>query len=506
MEGSEGFLQFNCPTDALMIHRQLPIRGGEYIQIGNTPVSNTHKEICMKRGFIVLAVALLASNLFAETLFEAIDASALSGDIKKIKAQVEVIEADVNAPSKDFETKGYTPLTYAITKLDSQLRLDAVTYLLSQKANANGKATLLPSIMKVEGIVPELTPLTAALFTRDFALVKTILDAGADPTLALRHSNRDFKDPRIEYFGQKYVQNAKAKVTALDIAVYLKAPVLIGLLKEKAPKLTASYNTDTLWYAAFTNDLAGFKKMVKAGKVPTAYDVAYLVHYGKKDFLAFVDAAAIFQTKQKEEYVENTFAFSLVDDATLISVVSDYLDKNAELAKSDLAGFIKGVQALPVDWKKVRLWGMTDLFKDPNVDDYWNFDRIVTAFSHRPELTKAFLIANHSAELDGYYGTTDGQLWLSISESGTKFDARFKDKSKGTNASGTVTFQDAANGFLLCDFGALGKYWVKPPMDSRSAIEMQSDLKKTYKTTSYAFNRWSKVEWDTQSPAPEGGK
>lgn len=460
----------------------------------------------MKRGLIVLAVALLASNLFAETIFEAIDAAPEAGDIKKLKAQVEVIEADVNAPSKELETKGYTPLTYAIDKLEGQTRIDAVTYLLAHKANPNLKATLQASILRLEQITPEETPLTAALFTKDWAIVKAILDAGADPTVQIRHTNRDFQHPQVEYFGQKYVTNPKARVTAMDIAVYLKDPVFVEMIKAKAPKLTATYNLNTLWYSAFTGDLATFKKQIKAGQVPTAYDVAFLIHYGKKDFLAFLDAASIFKTKEKEEYVENTFAFSLTQDAPLISDVSDYVDKNTELAAKDIPAFTKGLQALSVDWTKVRLWGGTTLFNDPNGEDYWNFDKIVTAFSHRPEVTKAVLIAVHAAEIDGYFATTNDKLWISISESGTKFDARYKKSSDGTNAAGTISTFDAAPGYLLCDFQGFGKFWVKIPQDKNSAIEMQSDLKKTYKTTSYAFNRWTKAEWDTQVRPEESGK
>lgn len=460
----------------------------------------------MKRGLIVLTAALLTNSVFGDTIFEAIDDAALTGELTKLKAQVTVLEADVNGTSKDFETKGYTPLTYAIDKLEGQTRIEAVNYLLANKANANQKATLQASILRVEQITPEETPLTAALFTKEWSIVKAILDSGADPSVQLRHTNRDFKHPQTEYFGQKYVANAKAKVTAMDIAVYLKDPALVELLKTKAPKLTATYNVNNLWYSAFTSDLAGFKKLVKAGQVPTAYDVAYLIHYGKKDYLTFLDAAAVFKTKEKEDYVEGSFSFSLVEDTPIISALSEYLDKNTDLATKDIPAFSKGLQALPVDWKKVRLWGAGTLFNDPSGEDYWNLDKIVTSFSHRPELTRAFLIALHAPELDGYFATTDDKLWIEISESGTKFDLRYKKSTDGENKSGNLSIVDASGGFLLCDFQGFGKFWVKTPQNQSPAIEMQSDLKKTYKTTSYAFNRWTRAEWNTQVRPGESGK
>lgn len=472
----------------------------------------------MKRVLILLVVALIASALNAETLFEVINQTKFDDDIKKVKAQVEVIGVDVNAASDD----GYTPLTYVIEKLDGQKRRDLVTYFLSQKANPNGKALSSDNVNAYDGKKGVWTPLFAALFTQDVYLVKALLDAGADPALAIRHSgkmstvkdmmgrfqswsNRSSMSSTVSIFGTKYETSPMLKATSLDVAIFLKDPVLVGLLKAKSPALTANYNLDTLWYLAFIDDLAGFKKQIKAGKVPSSYEVASLLHYGKKDFLSFVDAAAIFSTIQKEENV-NSFSFSLVDDGSDIAIVSDYLDKNIALAKTDVPAFTKGLYALPVDWKKIRMWQDYNLF-DNSDDESWSFEKIITVFSHQEEATKAFRIAISSPDLDGYYETNGREyLWLKISNNGTQFESRYVKKPED-NKSGNITILDVdlETGLLLCDLVGFGKYWIMIDRDY-NGIVMNTEMKDTYLNKRISFNLRSKEEWEAQKAKPEGGK
>ena len=53
--------------------------------------------------FFVFSVSM---NIFAETLFDAIS----SGELKKVKAQIEILETDTNKVNTD----GTTPLVYSI--------------------------------------------------------------------------------------------------------------------------------------------------------------------------------------------------------------------------------------------------------------------------------------------------------------------------------------------------------------------------------------------------------
>jgi len=473
---------------------------------------------------MVLAAALISGAVYAGTIFDAMDSVKFEDDIKKVKAQVEVIGADVNAASKDWQIKGYTPLIYAIDNLEGQKRRDVVLFLLSQKANPNGKALLdNPTTNDGKKGGGEETPLIAALFSQDFVLVKALLDAGANPTVAIRHSgwiygvqdnlghfshwgNHSSTSSVQLAFGTKYDTSPKLKATALDVAVFLKDPVLVELIKAKAPKLTASYNLDTLWYLAYSNDLTGFKKQIKAGKVPSPNEVAQLLHYGKTEFLAFVDAAGIFPTKQKEQYVDEPFAFSLVDDGPDIAAVSDYLDRNLALATSDISEFTKGFLALPVGWKKVRMWRNMNLFENKDGED-WSFEKIVTGFNHQEELTKAFKMAFYSLDLDGYYESSGSQyLWFKISDNGTQFEARYTKKPED-NKTGKVSIVDVdpESGWLLCDFAGFGKFWVRHGYKSSIDLESSLDRNDRYKVR-IGFGRETQAEWDAKMAQPERGK
>lgn len=307
--------------------------------------------------------------------------------------------------------------------------------------------------------------------------------------------NHNSTMPPITVFSDKYIQDPKALVTAMDVAVWLKDPVFVGMLKAKVPKLNATYNTGTIWYAAFMNDLEAFKKYIKAGTVPSSYDVAYMIHYGKKDFLAFIDVAAVFKTKEEEKYVSD-FSFSLVDDAPLISTVADYLDKNVEIASTDAVAFSNGLYALPVDWQKIRMWRGEDLFSNES-DDNWDFEKLVTGFSHNTELTKAFKIAFYRPTMDGYYESSGSEyLWFNISSNGTQFEARFLKKPED-NKSGAVTIVDVdlKTGKLLCDFAGFGKYWVNH--GNGVGIDLASSLNSNDSDRiRIGFNRKTKTDWD----------
>lgn len=321
----------------------------------------------MKRWTILALVALIGGALHAETLLDAIDQSNSTHDIKKIKAQVEVLEADVNATFKDDSyagtQDGYTPLTYSINTLSDKTRQEAVKYLLDHKANPNAKCS------KRDGL--EWTPLSEALLKEDIVVVKMLLDGGADPSLPIRCSNYISGGTTKTRFGDAYDRNLKLKANALDIAVSLRAPALIELIKAKSPKLVPTYNTNTIWYEAYTNDLAGFKAAIKAGAMPDDYDMAYLIHYGKLDCLSFIDAASV--------YTDTSNGFNLVDDSPDVATISAYFDKNMALLVSDPEAFKAGMLALSVNWEKIK--------KNPGILAYqWRIHSIVARFAMNYDL------------------------------------------------------------------------------------------------------------------------
>lgn len=325
----------------------------------------------MKRWTILVLAALIGGALYAETLFDAIDLSKDYKNIKKIKSQVEVLEADVNAVLKDdsyagSERDGLTVLTYAINTLSDKTRQEAVKYLLDHKANPNGK-----SILKGGMEYQEMTPLSEAMFREDLVVVKMLLDAGADPTLTIRCSNYIRGGTTKTRFGDGYDNNQKLKVNAMDIAVFLRSPAFVDLIKAKAPKIVPTYNTNTIWYKAYTNDLAGFKASIKAGAMPDDYDIAYLIHYGKLDYLAFIDATSV--------YTDTSNGFSLMDDSADVATICAYFDKNVELLVSDAEAFKKGMLALTVNWEKIK--------DNPQVLNFqWSISRIAAEFTMNEDL------------------------------------------------------------------------------------------------------------------------
>jgi hypothetical protein len=126
-----------------------------------------------------------------------------------------------------------------------------------------------------------------------------------------------------------------------------------------------------MWYKAYTNDLAGFKAAVKAGAKPDDYDVAYLIHYGKLDCLAFIDAASV--------YNDTSNGFSLVDDSADIATICAYFDKNVDLLVSDSEAFKKGMLALTVNWDKLK--------ENLQVLNFqWSIDRIASYFTMNEDL------------------------------------------------------------------------------------------------------------------------
>lgn len=441
---------------------------------------------------LTIVLVSIGAVFFADSIFDAIK----SGEKKKVVGQVEILNADVNAKKKDFPDSGFTPLTYAMYKLKGQERRDIVTYLIASKANPNGVATPDQDMYDyLHG--PEETPLCAALFTGDLALITSLLDAGANPAAPVRYATGRSLRNVDGYFGPAYNANVKLRITAVDIAVLLKDPLYISLLKAKSPQLAPTYNVSSLWYLSYKNDLSGFKNALKGGAVPEAYDIAYLIHYGKKDFLSLIDALGLFSP---------TEGVNLSADTGDIATVSDYFDKNQISLLNDPAGFGKGLMALPVNWEKIRAWGKKPLLGDDS--DNWYFDNIVTWFSDSPDTSKRYAMAAHIADIDGYFATTDDNLWFQIYESGTKFDARYQHSDEGTNQAGEVRVLDAEiNGYgewkLLCDFVGFGKYWVYPSRDT--SIEMCDDPSRALSKKLY-FNRWSKEIWEAQKRPNTGGR
>ena len=311
----------------------------------------------------VLAALLPALALSAQAnpeLFESIAA----GDLPQVKAIIEKNPVLINAitvmPVKEWagmksrdsaepEFQGkISPLVQAVLND----RLEMVAWLLSKGAKTDYYASF-ESLKHPELGLWEGSALLSAVERGDPRMVKILLDGKADPGLQIRYFGGP-PPPRAgetgvdhSLFGGTYFRDSRARLSALDLCLApgFRSATLFKLIRRYAPRLKPHYYTDTLFYAALSNDRTLMDRLMDDNQMPDGATLAVLVRNGDAETLQNLSNRGMSGLPQTEAWTDTGRLTSMLDNFWFEKILGK-VEKTTQLNQGDRNEFMNRVKAL----------------------------------------------------------------------------------------------------------------------------------------------------------------